>query len=310
MKASRIHRHGGAEELRYEDAERPSPGPGEVLIRVAAAGVNPADHKHRAGLFKDFIRYDFPKTLGYDVAGTVAALGVGVATLAPGARVFALLDPMVAGGYADYVVTAATGCAHLPDGLDFATAAGMPCPALTGTQMVEEYLRPAPGDLILVTGATGMVGRFAVHAAKAAGARVVAAVRPAYAEAARALGVDHVVALDGAGWGGAPFDGVIDTVGGAASTALAMATRLGGHILTAATDPLDSARLPVTPEFVAVHPDGARLAMLGADVAAGAIAVPIAARFHLSEAGRAQEMIERGGVRGKVVLIVDDSQPR
>ena len=305
MKAMRIHGHGGPEVLRYEETDTPVPGLGEVLIRVAAAGVNPADHKHRSGMFRDFVPYRFPHTIGYDVAGTIEALGEGVSAPAVGSRVFALLDPMTAGGYAEYVVTAASGCARLPDDLDFATAAGMPCPALTGTQMVEEYLRPASGDTILITGATGMVGRFAVRAANAAGVRVVAAVRPAYAEEARALGADTVVALDGGNWGGEPFDGVIDTVGGAAASALAASTRRGKRILTAATDPLDAAILPAQPEFVAVHPDGARLERLGADVVSGAIAVPISARLPLAEAGKAQAMLEAGGVRGKIVLIVD-----
>jgi len=305
MKAMRIHGHGGPEVLRYEEADTPAPGPGQVLIRVAAAGVNPADHKHRSGMFRDFLPYRFPHTIGYDVAGTIEALGEGVRAPAVGTRVFALLDPMTAGGYAEYVVTAASGCARLPDDLDFATAAGMPCSALTGTQMVEEHLRPASGDTILVTGATGMVGRFAVRAAKAAGVRVVAAVRPAYAEEAHALGADAVVALDGGKWGGEPFDGVIDTVGGAAASALAASTRGGKRILTAATDPLDAATLPAQPEFVAVHPDGTRLERLGADVASRAIAVPISARLPLAEAGKAQAMLEAGGVRGKIVLIVD-----
>lgn len=307
MKASRIHGHGGADALRYEGADDPVPGPGEVLIRVAVAGVNPADHKHRDGMFKDFIQYRFPKILGYDVAGTVVATGEGVAAPAPGTRVFALLDPMVAGGYAELVATAASGCAVIPEGLDFETAAGMPCPALTGTQMVEEHLRPRAGDTVLITGATGMVGRFAVRAAKAAGANVVAAVRPAYEGEARALGADEVVALDGREWPGTPFDGVIDTVGGAAATALARATKPGGKILTAATDPLDASLLSSAPAFVAVHPDGARLERLGKDVAAGAVTVPIAARFPLSAAGEAQDMMEKGGARGKIVLIVDQA---
>lgn len=304
MKAVRIHGHGGAEVLCYEDTEVPVPASGEVLIRVAAAGVNPADHKHRAGMFKDFVPYRFPHILGYDIAGTVAALGKGVESPAMGTRVSALLDPMMAGGYAEFVVTAAAGCASLPDNIDFATAAAMPCPALTGTQMVEQ-MRLSPGDTVLVTGATGMVGRFALFAAKAAGARTVAAVRPAYMEEARALGADAAVALDGLGWQGMAFDGVIDTVGGAAATALAARLKPGARILTVATAPLDLSRLSVEPEFVAVYPDGARLARLVAEVASGAIAVPIAARLQLADAGRAQAMLEAGGVRGKVVLIVD-----
>jgi NADPH2:quinone reductase len=304
MKATRFHGHGDASVLRYEDAEKPAPGPGELLICVAVAGVNPADHKHRGGMFSGFLAYVFPKTLGYDVAGTVEALGEGLDGPPPGTRVFAMLDPMIAGGYAEYVATRADAVAPMPDGMDFETAAGMPCPALTGAQMIEEHLRPQAGDRVLITGATGMVGRFALLAAKAAGAHVVAAVRPAYAQEALDMGADEVVALDGSGWTGAPFDGTIDTVGGPAATALAAATKRTGRILTAATDPLDAALLPSTPEFIAVHPDGARLARLGADVMRGAVAVPVVARFPLAQAGAAQDAIERGGLRGKVVLTV------
>jgi NADPH:quinone reductase len=304
VKASRIHEHGDAGVFQFEDAEDPVPGAGEVLIRVAAAGVNPADHKHRSGMFKEFVQYVFPKIIGYDVAGTIAAVGAGVTGIEPGARVFALLDPVIGGGYAELVATVAENCARLPEGLDFETAAGFPCPGLTGVQMVEEVLRPAPGDRVLITGATGMVGRFALHAAKQAGAHVIAAVRPAYAEDARLLGADEVVPLDGGNWAGAPLDGVIDTVGGPAATVLARGVKAGGQILTAATDPLDAAVLPVTPVFVPVHPDGARLERLGRDVAAGRVPVPIAARFALSDAGEAQRVVERGGVKGKIILTV------
>lgn len=303
MKATRIHDHGGIEALRYEDAERPVPGPGQVLIRVAAAGVNPADHKHRSGMFKDFVKYIFPKTLGYDVAGTVEALGPGVTLPAVGTRIFALLDPFVAGGYAEYVTTEAAYCAEMPDDMDFDTAAGIPCPALTGVQFVEEHLKPKEGDTVLITGATGMVGRFALLAAKAAGANVVAAVRSAYAEEARRLGADETINLGEQDWSGKPFDGVIDTVGGPTATALARHTKKGGRILTAATDPLDAGQLPSPPEFIPVHPDGARLAGIGRDVASGKAEVPIFLHLPLSEAGKAQELMEKGGVRGKIILL-------
>lgn len=305
MKASRIHMHGGPDVLRFEDAEIPVPGPDQLLIRVAVAGVNPADPKHRNGMFKNFVRYDFPKTLGYDVAGTVEALGNGLTSPAAGTRVFAMVDALDSGGYAQYVTMDAGFCAVMPAGMDYATAAGMPCPALTGTQMVEDYLKPKAGDTVLVTGATGMVGRFALRAAKRAGARVVAGVREAYFDEARAMGADDVVGLDGAGWTGQSFDGVIDTVGGPAATALAADARPGALILTAATDPLDPGRLLSVPQFIAVVPDGPRLQRLGADVMAGLVSVPVIARFPLAEAGKAQAMIEAGGVRGKVVLIVD-----
>lgn len=306
MKAIRIHNYGGPETLCWEDAPRPSPGPGEVLVRVHAAGVNPADYKHRNGMFRDFVTETFPKILGYDVAGTVEALGPDTEGPAPGTRVFAMLDPMDPGGYAQFVSTAVQTCGIMPDGMDFETAAGIPCSALTGTQLVEDALRPRPGETVLITGATGMVGRFAVIAAKRAGARVVAAVRPAYAEAARRLGADEAVALDGSNWSGAPFDGVIDTVGGPAASPLAASVKPGGRILTVATTPLDPVVLPVEPEFFSVHPDGARLTSLGEAVMRGETEVPVVARFPLAEAAQAHAAIEQGGLLGKIVLTVDE----
>jgi len=315
MKAVRIHGHGGPEALVWEDAPRPVPGPGEILVRVAAAGVNPADYKHRNGMFRDFVPYVFPKILGYDVAGTVEAHGrdAGGPEIegpdsgrpAPGTRVFAMLDPLTAGGYAQYVAVPAHFCAVIPEGMDFATAAALPCPALTGTQMVEEILRPAMGETVLVTGATGMVGRFAILAVRNAGARAIAAVRPAYADEARVLGADGVAALGGPAWDGPPFDGMIDTVGGRAASALASAVKSGGRILCAATDPLDPALLPVVPEFIAVHPDGSGLGRIAAAVMAGKVDVPIVARIAMAEAQRAHEAIEGGSVRGKIVLMAD-----
>lgn len=303
MKAIRIHGHGGPEALIYEEAPRPTPGPGEVLVKVEAAGVNPADHKHRDGMFKDFVKYEFPKILGYDVAGAIAAVGDGVTGLQPGTRVLALLDPLRAGGYAEYVVTDAGFCARMPDGMDYPTAVAIPCPGLTGVQFVEDVLQPKPGDRVLVTGATGMVGRFAMMAAKAAGATVIAGVRAQYADAARAMGADEIAVLDGTPYSGAPFDGVIDTVGGEVATALAAGARSGARILTAATTPLDPARLPTPPEFIAVHPDGARLEALAASVAAGKVDVEIVETLPLREAAKAQQMMEAGGVRGKIVLV-------
>lgn len=305
MKAVRIHQHGGVDEFRYEDAPNPVPGPDEVLISVRAAGVNPADHKHRSGIFKDFVQYNFPLIIGYDVAGEVIAIGDNVTELSVGSRVFAMLNPVVSGGYGELVTTAASNCGIIPDGMDFDLAAAIPCPALTGTQFVEERLKPKAGDLILVTGATGMVARFAVRAAKDAGARVVAAVRSDYADEARALGADFVVMLGEESWNGERFDAVIDTVGGDVATDIASKAKAGAPILTAATTPLDAARLPSLPEFISVHPDGCRLGRLGAEVQKGVVPVEIRERLPFSQAAKAHSMIESGGVRGKIVLIPD-----
>lgn len=303
MKATRIHQHGGAGELRFEDAALPEPGPDEVRIRTAVASINPADYKHRSGMFKDFIPYSFPYTGGYDVAGTVDAVGPQVEGFRPGDQVSALLDPMRAGGYAEAVVTKAIFCAMVPAGLSLEIAAAIPCVGLTGAQLAEQVVAEAPGKRILVTGATGMVGRFVMHKAKALGAHVTAAVRPAYADEARALGADEI-AFFGEAWTGAPFDGVVDTVGGEVATSLAASAVPGTPIITAATNPLNASRLSSEPRFIAVQPDGQGLADLGEAVANGAVPVPICGRYPLAHAGEAQARIEAGGVRGKILLMI------
>lgn len=298
MKAIVINSYGGPDML--EAAKMPTPmlRPGDVLVRVMAAGVNPADHKWRAGLFSSVAPVSFPHILGYDVAGVVIA-GDG---FAPGTRMFAMLDPIRKGGYAEQVAAPATLLAAIPDALDFPTAAAIPTAGLTGLQMVERGIDARSGQTILVTGAVGAVGRFILYAAKARGARVVAAVRAAQGATALALGADAIVKLGEEDWTGVAFDHVLDTVGGEAAAHLSRHLKQGGRILTAATDPIPVEGLPVAPEFFAVVPDGADLARLGAAVSAGEIAVPIARILPLDRAAEAQALVERGGQGGKVIL--------
>jgi NADPH:quinone reductase-like Zn-dependent oxidoreductase len=188
----------------------------------------------------------------------------------------------------------------------FEAAAGVPVAGLTGAQMIEEHARPAPGETVLVTGAVGAVGRFAVHAALACGARVIAAVRSAQADEARAIGADAVIPLDSGasgGWDDIGFDHVGDTVGGPAVAALCRRMTPGGRICTAATDPIDPEGLPAKPEFMFLHQDGARLARLLQDVASGALRLPVAREMPLTSAGEAQSLVRAGGLGGKIILV-------
>ncbi|PJG46109.1 alcohol dehydrogenase [Sphingobium sp. LB126] len=298
MKAIVINRHGGPEVLEPADLPPPQPQPGEALVRILAAAVNPADGKWRAGLFESFAPVGFPHILGYDVAGEV----IGGEGFAPGARVFGMLDPFRKGGYAEQVAVAADHLALVPDGLDLPTAAAIPTAGLTGLQMVERGLDLQAGQRLMLTGALGAVGRFALFAAKERGAHVTAAVRAAHVEAVRALGADDVIALGEEDWTGAPFDHVIDTVGGEAVGALCRRLKPGGRVLTAATTPIPRDGLPSAPEFFAVVPSGADAARLAAAVAQGRIAVPIARILPLDQAAAAQRLVDAGGLNGKVIL--------
>jgi len=298
MRVMQFDDYGPPEVLHPAEIDTPAAGPGQLQIRVAATGVNPADYKWRGGMFRNSNPVKLPHVVGYDVAGTVTALGSGVGTFRLGDRVAA----SVRSGYAEFAVAAASACAKLPDGFDFAIAAALPCAGLTGVQMIEEGVRPHTGQCILITGATGAVGRFAVHAALRLGARVVAALRPAYFEEARRIGAHETIPLEGDNTGKLSFDHVADTVGGPAVAKLCGHLVAGGSIITVSTTPIDPTGLSTAPRFFAYHPDGLRLERLIDDVLTGVVAMPVARRLPLGSAVEAHRLMEAGGVAGKIIL--------
>lgn len=303
MRAVQFEQYGGPEVLKLVEVPDPVAGPGQVLVKIAAAAVNPADYKWRSGMFAQMVPLQLPHIVGYDVAGTVIAIGSGVSGFAVGDRVAALLNTITKGGYAEKVAIDAATVAKIPAGLDFERAAAIPCAALTGAQGIEETLQVAPGQTVLVTGATGAVGSAAVFYALRRGARVVAAVRARHAAIARAQGAAAVVVLGEEDWTGAPFDHVLDTVGGDAVAKLCRHLKPGGKIRTAATTPIDPTGLAAQPEFYGVHPDVAQLGTLMQAVADGRLPLTIARRLPLAEAAEAQKLVEAGGLNGKVLLI-------
>jgi NADPH:quinone reductase-like Zn-dependent oxidoreductase len=302
MRVVRYDDYGPPESLYVTEIEPPAPGPGQILIRVAAAGVNPADGKWRSGMFRDFLPIPFPHVPGYEVAGIIEAVGEGVGSFSTGERVVTLLGNTTHGGYAEMVVADAAASTKIPDGLSFTVAAAIPVAGLTAAQMIEEHVKPARGETVLVTGAVGSVGRFIVHAALARGARVLAAVRRSHADEAREMGASDVIHMEGAEQTSSDFDHVADTVGGTAATALCTSLKSGGRICTAATDPIDPKGLPAVPEFVYLRQNGERLSQVVNEVAAGSIRVPIARRMPLESAAEAQRLVAMGGLRGKVIL--------
>lgn len=298
MKLVQFRSYGAPDVLELADGAVPLPGPGQILLKVAAIGVNPADVKWRSGALDGMMPLNFPHVVGYDVAGTVMELGAGASHFRPGDRVVA----SVASGYAECALAAEAACARLPDGIDFVQAAALPCPALTGVQMIVEGVRPAKGETVLVTGATGGVGRFAVRAARGLGSRVIAAVRPSHFEEALSLGADEVVALDG-------HDGVLpatdhfaDTVGNRAAAELCRRLNPAGKILTVATSPTRPEELAPSAEFFFYHPDGVALAGIVDAVVRGDIAMPIGHRLPLAAAAEAHRLMEAGRLGGRIIL--------
>src|SRR5690242_6540830 len=211
MKAVVARQYAGPDVLKFEDYPGPVPGPGEVLVRVAATSVNPIDYKRRAGLTKDFYPLKFPGLIGVDIAGTVVKIGQGVEGFSLGDQVFAMADNT----YAELCVVKAASLARVPKGLDLIQAAALPLATTTGNQLLSATGIKA-GQTVLVLGAAGNVGRSAAFTAKSRGANVIAGVLNRQIADAKTVGADQVVATDddSAIANLAQVDAVADTVGG------------------------------------------------------------------------------------------------
>ncbi len=300
MKAIVVHQYGGPEVLKYEDYPDPVPGPGEVLVRVAAASVNPIDYKRRAGLTKDFYPLHFPGLIGVDMSGTVVRLGMGVTGFSVGDRVFAMADNT----YAELCAVNAGVLAKVPEGLDLIEAAALPLVTVTGNQLLAATGIQA-GQTVLVAGAVGNVGRSAVFTAKGRGATVIAGVLKRQADEAKAAGADQVAATDDAAAIAnlAPLDAVADTVGGRTGEMLLARVKPGGVFATVAAAPQNAAEYPsVKVVHVFSKFDRKTLESMGEAVRDGKLVIPISRKMPLSEAAEAQAAAEKGGI-GKILLL-------
>jgi NADPH:quinone reductase-like Zn-dependent oxidoreductase len=286
--------------LTYEEVERPSAGSGEVLVRIAAASVNPIDWKLRSGAMKEFMPLEFPAVPGYDLAGEVAELGAGVRSFKAGQRVMAVASKT----YAEYAVVKADLLTLIPGGLGFEQAAALPLVALTGAQLIERGIKPKIGQSIVLTGALGGVGRAAAYVADHHKAQVIAAVRPSQMEEAESLGTRAVVSLDDEE-GLAKFvdiDSLADTVGGTVAAKLLKLLRPGAVYATVVGAPPEAANYDLRVEMVQVQPDPVRLAQLAEAFVKGEFKIPIAKVMKFSEAGEAHRLGE-AGAGGKIVLV-------
>ncbi|MCW5695347.1 MAG: NADP-dependent oxidoreductase [Bauldia sp.] len=296
MKAVRLHQYGDADQLVYEDAPDPAPGPGEVVVDVKAAGVNPMDWKLRSGAYQAFWQLPMPVTLGADVAGTVAAVGPDVTGLEIGDRVMVMTQM---GGYAEKAKASAAGVAKVPDGLDFTSAAALPLPGLTALAEVSA-LQVKAGDKVLVTGALGAIGRVVIHLLQKAGATPVAGVRARQKDDAAVLGV-QVVALDDAAELAAagPFDGVADNVGGEVAAATYSHVRKGGRFAAAVGAPANATD---DAEVINVQVTGgaADVRAIAEAALAGAVTIPVTT-MPLADAAKAHKLAEAGGA-GRIIL--------
>jgi len=300
MKAVLLRGYGDVSQLSYEDVPEPLAAAGEVLVKTIAVSINPIDWKLRRGDLKEMMPLEFPTILGRDLSGEVVALGEGVDGLKVGERVFGLVNR----SYAEYVVCKPVDLARTPVNLDGIDAAALPLVLLTGSQVIEVGVRPRPGEIILITGAIGGVGRTAVHVAKQHGAHVIAGVRSSQRVEAEGLGADRVIALDDMKEiAGLPeLDAVADMVGHETIDRILLRIKKNGVLATVLGAPPSAEGRDLRVVTIWAQPDSVRLEELGREVARGLFSIPISKRFKLSQIREAQQLAEKGGI-GKIVLI-------
>jgi NADPH:quinone reductase-like Zn-dependent oxidoreductase len=278
MKAVVLHEYGPPSKLIYEDFDDPTPGLGEVLVRVHAVSINPVDWKMRSGAAKEH----FP------------------VTFKPGDRVFALAHAT----YAEFCVVKATDLALIPEGLELTTAGAVPLVSVTGDQLIRRAAKVQQGQTIVLTGALGSVGRCALFAALEIGAKVIAGVRRKQFDEVLALGAAAAIDLDDdksiASVG--VVDAVADTVNHDVAAKLIGKVKPGGIFASVLGPPSNAALNPtVQVNAIMATPDPKTFIHYGEAIRDGKLKLPIDSMMPLSEAGAAQERAEKGGV-GKIVL--------
>jgi NADPH:quinone reductase-like Zn-dependent oxidoreductase len=308
MRAMVLHEYGGPEKLRFEDnVPEPQISGSTVLIAAAAASVNPIDWKLRSGMMQRNYPLSFPAILGRDVSGIVRAVGASVKHFKAGDRVLALSNKT----YAELVAVDDSDVTHLPDGVDLADAAAIPLISLTGDQLVRVATNVKKGQVVLITGALGSVGRAAVHAAKKIGAQVIAGVRGKELDDARSLGVSDVLAIDDdqAIENFRLVDAIADTVGGEVAAKLIARVKQGGSFGYTAVLPESAAAKNPTVKItrVGARPDASKVREFADDVRDGKFVLPIGRRMPLRDAAEAHVVGEKGGI-GKILLLAPDSQ--
>jgi len=300
MKAVVVREYGGPEVLKFEEYPDPVPGPGEVLVRVAATSVNPIDYKRRAGLTKDFYPLKFPGLIGVDIAGTVVKIGSGAEGFSVGDQVFAIADNT----YAELCVVKAAALAKVPNGLDLIQAAALPLVTTTGNQLLSATGIKA-GQTVLVVGAAGNVGRSAVFTAKSRGATVIAGVLKRQFGDAKTVGADQVVATDDDDEIAnlPPLDAVADTVGGKTAEKLIAKLKPGGVYASVVGAPQNAAEYTSAKvEVVFSKFDRKTLEFMAEAVRDGKLVIPISLKLPLSKAAEAQARAENGAA-GKILLV-------
>ena len=304
MKAVRIHRFGGPEVLQIDEIAKPEPSDGKLLIRVSAASVNPVDYKIRQGGYPKVSDKDLPVTLGRDVAGVVETPG---GDFAAGDEVYAHLD-WADGGYAELALCAPEGVAAKPSGIGMVEAAAVPLAATTAWQGLFDHGGLKAGERVLIHGASGGVGAFAVQFAHIAGAEVIATASADEIDRVRRLGADRVIDHKAEKFEDQVHDVdlVFDLIGKDTQERSFQTLRRGGRLISTVQEPdaAKAAEAGVTAKRYMATPNGGELAHFARLIDAGQVTVTVARVFGLEEASEAHRFLEQDHPHGKVVLKV------
>jgi len=300
IKAIQIHSHGGADQLKLEEIPPPEPQEGQVLVRVHAAGVNPADWKVREGIFGQMT---FPYVPGADLAGIVEKIGPLVTAFEAGEPVY---GRSVGGSYIEYALAPASALAPKPQTLSFDEAAAVPVGATTAWQGIFENGNLQAGQRVLILGGAGGVGLFAVQFARWKGAHVISTASTANVDFVHSLGAETVIDYRKTRVEDVVHDVdlVFDTVGGEALATVWPTLKRGGTLVSIAGQP-DQARadeLNVRTKSFSANVNGELLRTFAQLIDAGQVKPVIGSVFELAEAGKAQELSQGGHGRGRIIL--------
>jgi NADPH:quinone reductase-like Zn-dependent oxidoreductase len=307
MKAMRYHSYGDSGVLVYEEADRPVAEAGQVVVQVAGAAFNPVDVAIRAGFMQQVFPVTFPHVPNFDVSGVIAEVGEGVSGWSAGDAVVAFLPMTAPGAAAEYVAVPAGLLAAAPRSVELADAAALPSASLTASQALFEHADVKPGTSVLINGAGGAVGSYAVQLAKQAGADVVATASASSAGRVRAYGADRVIDYTATplpqALAGQRFDAVLNLVRTSPeeTAALADLTADGGAFVIT-TGPAPDPGRGVRAVQMSARSDAAQLGELAARVDAGDLAIDVAQRRPLADLPAVHDQSAAGQLPGKTIL--------
>ncbi|NEQ24565.1 MAG: NADP-dependent oxidoreductase [Microcoleus sp. SIO2G3] len=308
MKAVRIHSYGGAEVLTYEDAPQPNMTVDDVLVRVYAAAINGIDWKIRQGYFQQRLPHQLPLILGWDVSGVVEAVGANVTNFQVGDPVYGMADFVRDGAFAEYIAVRAAIVTAKPESLDYVQAASVPIAALTAWQSLFEAGGLSEGQRVLIHGAAGSVGVFAVQFAKRKGAYVIGTASADDKHFLSELGVDEFIDYQTSQFEDVVHnvDVVLDSIGGEVQQSSWKVLRQGGILISIVSPPSPetAAAYNVRGMMFSVKPNAAQLTEIGKLLDAGQLKLRVGAVLPLAEARQGHELIQKSHKNGKIVLQV------